>query len=81
VERGFLENLFQTLMPIRFSLSFCDHYIVNSNGTINYPATEENTRRWKRWELKKEFINLSVKLGWYIKLYLLLLLLLFERCD
>jgi len=27
----------------------------------------------------KEFINLSVKLGWYIKLYLLLLL--FERCD
>jgi glycosyltransferase involved in cell wall biosynthesis len=35
------------------ALAFCDHYIVDSNGTINYPATEKNTRHWKRNQLKE----------------------------
>jgi len=34
-----LKNLFQTLMPIRFSLSFCDHYIVNSALIIQLRRT------------------------------------------
>ena len=35
------------------ALAFCDHYIVDANGEINYPATEENTRLWKRDQLKE----------------------------
>ncbi len=35
------------------ALAFCDHYIVDSNGTIDYPATDENTRRWKRDQIKE----------------------------
>ena len=36
-----------------FALAFCDHYIVDENGKINYQATEENTRHWKRNQLKE----------------------------
>jgi glycosyltransferase involved in cell wall biosynthesis len=34
-------------------LAFCDHYIIDSDGTINYPDTEKNTQRWKRDQLKE----------------------------
>lgn len=34
-------------------LAFCDHYMIDSDGTINYPATEENTRFYKRHQLQE----------------------------
>ncbi|AFZ13618.1 glycosyl transferase family 2 [Crinalium epipsammum PCC 9333] len=34
-------------------LAFCDHYIIDSDGKINYPDTEKNTAHWKRNQLKE----------------------------
>ncbi|WP_250124084.1 glycosyltransferase family 2 protein [Chroococcidiopsis sp. CCMEE 29] len=45
------------------ALAFCDHYIMDSNGTINYPATEENTRRWKRNQLKEGLYQPFCEIG------------------
>lgn len=48
-DEDFLEKLVPHLdANPDLALAFCDHYIVDSDGTIDYPATEENTRRWKR---------------------------------
>ena len=30
------------------ALAFCDHYTIDSSGAINYVATENCTRRWRR---------------------------------
>lgn len=35
------------------TLAFCDHYIIDADGRINYSETEENTQRWKRDQLKE----------------------------
>ena len=35
------------------ALAFCDHYIIDSEGTIDYPTTEKCTRFWKREQLKE----------------------------
>lgn len=35
------------------ALAFCDHYMMDSDGTINYPATERNTRLYKRHQLQE----------------------------
>ncbi len=34
-------------------IAFSDHYIMDSGGKIDYAATEENTQRWKRDQLKE----------------------------
>ena len=34
-------------------LAFSDYYIMDSQGKINYSATEDDTRRWKRDRLKQ----------------------------
>lgn len=52
------EDFLEKLVPHldanpNLSLAFCDHYIVDSNGTINYPATENSTRYWRRDQLKE----------------------------
>lgn len=60
----FLEKLVPNLdANPDLALAFCDHYIMDSNGTINYPATEENTRRWKRWELTEGVIQPFCEIG------------------
>ena len=35
------------------TLAFCDHYIIDTDGNINYPATVSNTHHWKRDQLKE----------------------------
>lgn len=34
-------------------LAFCDHYIIDADGTINYPDTKKNTQHWKRDRLQE----------------------------
>jgi len=45
-------------------VAFCDHYVIDSNDKIDYLKTEENTRYWKRSQLKEgvyqPFYKLSV---------------------
>lgn len=49
----FLEKLVPLLEANpSLSVAFCDHYIVNADGTINQTETETNTQRWKRDQLK-----------------------------
>lgn len=52
------EDFLEKLVPIleansNLSIAFCDHYIVDSDGKIDYSATETNTRFWKRNQLKE----------------------------
>ncbi|NEO70954.1 glycosyltransferase family 2 protein [Moorena sp. SIO3H5] len=35
-------------------VAFCDHYIIDADGVINYATTEAHTRLWKRDQLKAE---------------------------
>lgn len=35
------------------ALAFCDYYVMDSDGKINYLATEKETQRWKRDQLKE----------------------------
>ncbi len=35
------------------ALAFCDHYVIDSSGVIDYSATERSTRLWKRHQLKE----------------------------
>ncbi|MEI6969952.1 MAG: glycosyltransferase family 2 protein [bacterium] len=52
LEPGFVEALLPPLLSdSSLVLSFCDHFIVDSRGRIDSPATEENTRIWKRGNL------------------------------
>jgi glycosyltransferase involved in cell wall biosynthesis len=44
-------------------LAFCDHYIIRPDGTIDYPATEENTRRWQRAKLTEGSYRPFCKIG------------------
>ena len=52
-EPNFLEKL---VPPLRENsaagISFCDHYIIDANGTIDPARTHRNTHRWKRHTLK-----------------------------
>jgi glycosyltransferase involved in cell wall biosynthesis len=52
-EPNFLEKL---VPPLRENsaagISFCDHYIIDANGTIDPTRTHRNTHRWKRHLLK-----------------------------
>ena len=35
------------------AVAFCDHYVIDADGKINPSATEENTKRWHRNEIKE----------------------------
>lgn len=35
------------------ALAFCNHFIINADGSLDYSATEENTRHWKRDTLQE----------------------------
>lgn len=52
------ENFLEKLVPHLDAnpdlvIAFSDHYIMDSDGKIDYAATEENTQRWKRDQLKE----------------------------
>jgi len=53
-EEDFLEKL---VLPLEenpdLAVAFCDHYIINSDSEIDYPATEKCTRFYKRDLLKE----------------------------
>lgn len=44
-------------------LSFCDHYIIDADGTINQPATEASTQRWHRHQLTAGEYRPFIQLG------------------
>ncbi|MBD2198017.1 MULTISPECIES: glycosyltransferase family 2 protein [Calothrix] len=44
-------------------LAFCDQYIIDAKGNINYPATEENTRGFKRHKLAPGVYQSFTKIG------------------
>jgi len=52
------ENFLEKLVPPLEAnpdvvLAFSDHYIIDADGNIDLPATEKNTRYWKRANLKE----------------------------
>jgi glycosyltransferase involved in cell wall biosynthesis len=44
-------------------LAFCDHYIIDSQGKINAPGTEENTRAYKRDQLAQGVYKTFSRIG------------------
>ncbi|MBW4646439.1 MAG: glycosyltransferase [Goleter apudmare HA4340-LM2] len=44
-------------------LAFCDHHIIDAQGNINYPGTEENTRAYKRDKLAQGVYQSFSKIG------------------
>jgi glycosyltransferase involved in cell wall biosynthesis len=53
-EEDFLEKLVPHLEANPdLTLAFCDHYIIDSDGTIDYPATEKCTQFYRRHRLKE----------------------------
>lgn len=53
-EEDFLEKLVPPLEENSdLAVAFCDHYIINSDSEIDYPATEQCTRFYKRDMLKE----------------------------
>lgn len=53
-EENFLEKLVTPLEAnTDLALAFCDQYIIDSDGTIDYGATEKFTHLWKRDQLKE----------------------------
>jgi glycosyltransferase involved in cell wall biosynthesis len=44
-------------------LAFSDHYIMDSEGIIDYTATEENSRRWQRDQLKEGIYQPFYEIG------------------
>jgi GT2 family glycosyltransferase len=48
-EPGFLSQLMPHVLDNReVVIAFSDHYIIDGHGRIDLPATEGNTRRWRR---------------------------------
>ncbi len=44
-------------------VAFSDHYIMDPDGKINHAATEENTQRWKRDQLKQGIYEPFYEIG------------------
>ena len=64
-EEDFLEKLVHHLEANPdLAIAFCDHYIMDENGTINYPATENCSQLNNRTQLKEgvyqPFCKLSI---------------------
>lgn len=60
----FLEKLVPFLEANRdLALAFCDHYVIDSSGAIDYAATERATRLWKRDQLKEGIYQPFCKIG------------------
>ncbi|MEA3214251.1 MAG: hypothetical protein QOJ19_407 [Acidimicrobiia bacterium] len=64
-EPTFLEKLVPPMAADdTLTMSFCDHWVISADGTIDHRATEINTRRWKRDRLApgvhRPFIDLAV---------------------
>lgn len=45
------------------ALAFCDHYVIDASGVIDYAATQRTTRLWKRNELKEGVYQPFCKIG------------------
>lgn len=51
-EPTFLEKMIPPLeADPELAIGFCDHWIINADGTINASLTRRNTRQWKRHSL------------------------------
>lgn len=62
--QDFLEKLVPHLEANSdLALAFCDHYIINSEGVIDYLTTEKNTRLYKRNKLKAGVIKPFYRIG------------------
>lgn len=49
LEPNFISRLLPPLLQDpTLVLSFCDHFLIDENNTINQAASDENTRTWKR---------------------------------
>lgn len=60
----FLEKLVQKLdANPDLVLAFCDHHVMDSDGKINQAATDENTERWKRDQLKEGIYQPFYEIG------------------
>lgn len=62
------ENFLEKLVPhldanTDLVLAFSDHYVMKADGTIDYSATEENTQRWRRNQLKEGIYQPFYEIG------------------
>lgn len=62
------ENFLEKLVPPLEAnpdliLAFCDQYIIDAQGKINYPGTEENTKAFQRHKLVKGVYTSFTKIG------------------
>ena len=62
------QDFLEKLVPVLESnsdvaIAFCDHYVIDDIGVINYSVTERTTRVWKRHHLKEGIYRSFCEIG------------------
>jgi len=64
LEPGFIAALLPPLQKdLSLVLSFCDHFLIDEQGEVKQPETDDNTKAWKRNILKSGVHRPFLKMG------------------